>query len=416
MSAQITKILARQILDSRGNPTVEVTVFSGKNFAVASVPSGASTGIHEVKELRDGGHAWRGLGVSKACKNIEKVIFPLIKNTSIFDQSKIDQLMIDKDGTAKKSKLGANAILGVSLAVARLASQLKHQPLYVYLAKTYGFRKLAVPTPLLNVLNGGLHADSGTDVQEFFFIPKKGSFAKKIETGSTAIAALKSIIVSKKLSVGLGDEGGFAPKINSNEKALRLLLAALHKAKLQLGKDVALGIDAAASEFYDSEKEIYNFSADKKHYKPASIHQLYNNWVNRFGLEIIEDGCSEDDMVGWQKLTSVLGATTTLVGDDLFVTNPKRLHAGVIAGIANSILIKPNQIGTLTETMATIQMAKKFGYKIIISHRSGETVDDFIADLSVAVGADYIKAGSLARGERLAKYNRLLKIAEELDK
>lgn len=416
MSAKITKIKARQILDSRGNPTVEVTVFSGRHFAVASVPSGASTGTHEAVELRDGGKRWRGLGVAKACRNIEKVIFPLLKNTSVFDQEEIDRLMIAKDGTANKSKLGANSILGVSLAVARLASQLKDQPLYVYLAQTYGFKKLSLPTPLLNVINGGLHADSGTDVQEFFLIPKRGTFAQKIETGSMAINSLKQILVSKKLSIGLGDEGGFAPRINSNEKALRLLQAAVYKSKLQLGKDIALGIDAAASEFYDPEKEIYNLHSDKKHYKPASIHQLYARWVKKFGLEIIEDGCSEDDFTGWQNLTRVLGSGVALVGDDLFVTNPLRLQAGIIAGIANSVLIKVNQIGTLSETISAIKMAKKFNYKIVISHRSGETSDDFIADLSVATAADYIKAGSLARGERLAKYNRLLKIAEELKK
>lgn len=416
MFAKISKIKARQILDSRGNPTVEVTVFSGKHFAVASVPSGASTGTHEAVELRDGGKRWRGLGVAKACRNVERIIFPLIKNAPVFDQEKIDRLMIAKDGTVNKSKLGANAVLGVSLAVARLASQLKGQPLYSYLARTYGFKKFSLPIPLLNVINGGLHADSGTDVQEFFFIPKRGTFAQKIETGSNVINALREIIASKKLSTGLGDEGGFAPRLNSNEKALRLLLAAIHKARLRLGQDIAVGIDVAASEFYDPEKETYNFQADTRRYKPASIHQLYRNWAKRFGLEMVEDGCSEDDFLGWQKLTKELGNGLTLVGDDLFVTNPARLQTGIIAGLANSVLIKPNQIGTISETIETVKLAKKFDYQTVISHRSGETTDDFIADLAVAVGADYIKAGSLARGERLAKYNRLLKIAEELER
>lgn len=415
MQSKITKITARQIFDSRGNPTLEVSVYAEKAVAVASVPSGASTGSHEAMELRDGGKSWRGLGVQKACRNVEKVIFPLLKNVSVFDQIEIDHRMLAKDHTADKHRLGANAILGVSLACARLASQLKGQTLYNYLAKAYGFKKpSSVPTPLLNVLNGGLHADSGTDVQEFFFIPKRGKFAQKLEMGSQAILALKQLIIKKKLSVGLGDEGGFAPKIHSNEKALRLMMASVLKAKLRLGKDIALGIDAAASEFFDTERGVYNFSSDKKHYKPASVYKLYASWIKRFGLEVIEDGCAEDDFVGWQKLTSALGDQVTLVGDDLFVTNPERLQAGIIAGIANSVLIKPNQIGSLTETMATIKLAKKFNYKVVISHRSGETLDDFIADLSVAVGADFIKAGSLARGERIAKYNRLLKIAEEL--
>ncbi len=413
---KITKITARQIFDSRGNPTIEVAVYSGNIFAVASVPSGASTGSHEAKELRDGGNAWRGLGVKKACNNIEKIIAPLLKNISVFNQEEVDRLMIVKDGTVDKSRLGANAILGVSLATARLASQLKNQSLYVYLAKTYGFKKpSSLPTPLLNVLNGGLHADSGTDVQEFFFIPKKGKFANKLEIGSQAIHALKDLIIKKKLSTGLGDEGGFAPKINSNEKALRLMLAAVHKVKLSLGKDITLGIDAAASEFFDTERGVYNFRSDNKHYKPSSVYKLYAGWIKRFGLEVIEDGCSEDDFVGWQKLTTTLGASVSLVGDDLFVTNSARLQSGIIAGIANSVLIKPNQIGTLSETIKTIKLAKKFNYKVIISHRSGETNDDFIGDLAVAVGADFIKAGSLARGERLSKYNRLLKIAEELN-
>ncbi len=416
MASQITKITARQIFDSRGNPTLEVCVQADKAFAIASVPSGASTGSHEAVELRDGGKAWRGLGVSKACRNVEKVVAPLLKNISVFEQQKIDQLMIDKDGTPNKSKLGANAILGVSLAVARLASELKGQPLYSYLAKAYGLSKPSkLPTPLLNVINGGLHADSGTDVQEFFFIPKRGKFAKKLEIGSEVIWALRQLIISKNLSVGLGDEGGFAPKVHSNEKALRFMIAAIHKAKLKLGKDIALGIDAAASEFFDSERGVYNFSSDRMHYKPSSVYKLYAKWIKQFGLEVIEDGCAEDDFEGWQKLTAELGGTVSLVGDDLFVTNPERLQTGIISGIANSILIKVNQIGTLSETMTTIKLAKKFNYKVIISHRSGETLDDFIADLSVAAAADYIKAGSLARGERMAKYNRLLKIAVELN-
>lgn len=413
--AVIKKITARQILDSRGNPTVEVEVFAGGKSATASVPSGASTGSHEAAELRDGGKKFNGRGVMKAVRIVEKTLSPLLKGVSIFDQEQIDSLMIAKDGTDNKRRLGANSILAVSLASARLASQFKGEPLYQYLAKAHGFKKPQnLPTPLFNVLNGGLHADSGTDVQEFFFIPKRGKFADKIATGWQAISALRELLAKRKLAVSLGDEGGFAPKLNSNEKALRLLVLACQSAKLKLDRDIALGIDAAASEFFDADKEIYRFKADKKHFKPASVYRLYARWAKRYHLEIIEDGCSEDDLPGWQQMTMHLGGAIRLVGDDLFVTNPFRLQAGIIAGVANSVLIKPNQIGTLSETITTIQLAQKYNYSVIVSHRSGETTDDFIADLAVAVGADYIKAGSLARGERLAKYNRLLKIAEEI--
>lgn len=415
MNNLISKIIARQILDSRGNPTIEATVYSGKVKASASVPSGASTGSHEAVELRDGGKSWQGKGVSRAIKNIETVISPLLKGCAVADQVELDQRMIAKDGTKDKHRLGANSILAVSIASARLASLLSNQPLYKSLAGQFGFSKpKQLPTPLLNVLNGGLHADSGTDIQEFFFIPKKGNFSKKIETGGLAISSLRQLLIRKKLSVGLGDEGGFAPKLSSNEKALRLMHEALKKAGLKIGKDVALGIDAASSEFFHLDSEVYKLKADKKNFKPVSIYKMYQKWIDRYGLEVIEDGCSEDDYLGWQKLTLHLGTSTVLVGDDLFVTDPARLQAGIISNIANAVLIKPNQIGSVTETMETISLAKKYGYKVVVSHRSGETMDDFIADLSVAVGADFIKAGSLARGERLAKYNRLMQIAEEL--
>ena len=415
MSSKITKISARQILDSRGNPTVEVTVFTDTDFAIASVPSGASTGSHEAFELRDGGKSFGGKSVLKAINNIEKKILPKIRGKSIFDQQEIDDAMILLDGTSNKQRLGANAILAVSIAVARLGSQLKNQTLYSYLASSYDFPKpKSVPTPLFNVFNGGLHADSGTDVQEFFFIPKLGKFEKKVETAWMAINSLKKVLQKKNLSTAVGDEGGFASKTHSNEKTFRLLKLAIQESGLRLGKDIAMGIDAAATEFFDADKQVYNLRADRKTFKPSSIYRLYSRWSKNYHLEIIEDGCSEDDYLGWQKLTENLGPQFTLVGDDLFVTNQERLHNGIITGLANAVLIKPNQIGTVSETMDTIQLAKKFKYKVVISHRSGETSDDFIADLSAAVGADYIKAGSLARGERLAKYNRLLKIAEEL--
>ncbi|HEX3095709.1 MAG TPA: phosphopyruvate hydratase [Patescibacteria group bacterium] len=420
MKNKITKITAREILDSRGNPTIETTVYSGEFFAVASVPSGASTGVHEALELRDGNKKrFAGLGVQKACKNVTGPIFKAVKGKFVEDIEELDRTMIALDKTANKSRLGANAILSVSLASARLAAQLSKKPLYEFLNSHYKFSggrsRMQLPTPLLNVINGGVHADSGLDVQEFFLIPLKGTFANKIERSHAVIKQLKSILTKKHLSVGVGDEGGFAPHIGSNKKALRVLAQAIDEAGYKLKKDFALGLDAAASEFFDTQKEIYYVKADRKHYKPASIYKLYESWANTFGLQIIEDGCAEDDFLGWQKLTANLGGQLTLVGDDLFVTDTQRIEAGIIAGIANAVLIKVNQIGSLTETVAAIKLAQKYNYKVVISHRSGETMDDFIADLAVACGADYIKAGSLSRGERLAKYNRLLAIESELN-
>lgn len=419
MKKIITRIQAREILDSRGNPTLETTVWSGDYFATASVPSGASTGAHEALELRDGDKKrFAGLGVRKACANVNTKIFRVLKGKPVADGKLLDELMIAADGTDNKSRLGANAILSVSLASARLAAQLAGKPLYQHLAKQYNFKfdskSAFLPTPLLNVINGGVHADSGLDIQEFFIIPLKGSFAEKIQRSHAVIRELKKHLVSKGLSIGVGDEGGFAPKIGSNKKALRALADAIHKAGFKLKKDFVLGIDAAASEFFDAEKEIYRLKADSKNFKPSSMYKLYEKWIRDFGLTIIEDGCAEDDFLGWQKMTAALGEQTVLVGDDLFVTNTHRIETGIIAGIANAVLIKLNQIGTVSETMAAIKLAQKYGYKVIISHRSGETVDDFIADLAVAVSADYIKAGSLSRGERLAKYNRLIVIETEL--
>lgn len=415
MINKITKISAREILDSRGNPTIETTIWSGDVFAVASVPSGASTGVHEALELRDGDKKrYSGLGVKNACRNVNTTIFKLLKNKPVSDIKEIDRLMIAADKTKNKSKFGANAILSVSLASARLAAKLANKPLYKFLESHYKFNKPSLPTPLLNVINGGVHADSGLDVQEFFLIPLKGSFQEKIIKSHAVIRQLKSALMKKNLSVGVGDEGGFAPKIGSNKKALKALAEAIKSAGFKINKDFALGLDAAASEFFDSEREIYRLKADKKHFKPASIYRLYQSWYNTYGLRIIEDGCAEDDFQGWQKLTAALGGQATLVGDDLFVTDPQRIEAGIIAGIANAVLIKVNQIGSLSETMEAIKLAQKYNYKVVISHRSGETSDDFIADLAVAVGADYIKAGSLSRGERLAKYNRLMAIESEL--
>jgi enolase len=413
----ITRIQAREILDSRGNPTIETIVWSGADFATASVPSGASTGSHEAFELRDNDKKrFSGLGVQKAVRNVNTKIFKLLKGKSVTNIRLIDELMIAADKTPNKSSLGANAILSVSLACARLGAQVSEKPLYDFLGSYFKYKAYHLPTPLLNVINGGVHADSGLDVQEFFLIPLRGSFAEKIQKSHGVIHELKASFVNKGLSIGVGDEGGFAPKLGSNKKALQFLTAAIKSAGFRVGKDFALGIDAAASEFFDAKKEIYSFKADRKHYKPASVYKQYGQWVKNFGLQIIEDGCAEDDFLGWQQLTAALGKNVTLVGDDLFVTNTQRIETGIIAGIANAVLIKPNQIGTITETVAAIKLAQKYGYKVIMSHRSGETTDDFIADFAVAVNADYIKAGSLSRGERLAKYNRLMAIETELNK
>jgi len=414
MKSKITDIQAREILDSRGNPTIETTVFSGKFFAVASVPSGASTGAHEAVELRDGEKRFGGLGVKKACLNVTKTILPLLKGIEVDNQLSIDAFMIDKDGTENKSKLGANAMLSVSLAAMRLAASLSGKELYAYLAKRYDYSISTLPTPLVNVINGGVHADSGLDIQEFFIIPKRGTFSAKLQNIHAIIRELKKHLVQGGYSIGVGDEGGFAPKLGSNEKALRQLALAVTSAGLKLGTDVTLGFDAAASEFYDAERDTYRFSADHKHFKPASLYKLYERWIKDYHITVIEDGCAEDDFCGWQHLTSALGKSVMLVGDDLFVTNPQRIQTGIISGIANAVLIKPNQIGTLSETMDAIQLAQKYKYQIVLSHRSGETTDAFIADLATAVNADYIKIGSLNRGERVAKYNRLLEIEHQL--
>ncbi len=424
MKNKITKITAREILDSRGNPTIEAIVWSGGVFAIASVPSGASTGTHEALELRDGDKKrYSGLGVKKAVRNVEGPIFRAVRGKSLGNLAEIDQAMIAIDKTPNKSRLGANAILSVSLASARLAAQLSGKPLYEYLNSQFKFSNargsgraaMGLPTPLLNVINGGVHAPSSElDVQEFFLIPLHGSFSDKIQRSHAVIRELKTLLTKKKMQTGVGDEGGFAPRIGSNKKALRILAQAIESAGYKVKKDFALGLDAASSEFFDSDKQIYHLKADHKHYKPASMYRLYQSWNNLFGLQIIEDGCAEDDFEGWQKLTGALGDKVTLVGDDLFVTDPQRIEAGIIAGIANAVLIKVNQIGSLSETVAAIKLAQKFNYKIVISHRSGETMDDFIADLAVACGADYIKAGSLARSERSAKYNRLMAIESEL--
>lgn len=414
-NTKITAIQSREILDSRGNPTIETSVWAGDVSAKASIPSGASTGSHEALELRDGDKKrYGGKGVMKAVKNAETKIAQVIKGMSVEDQQKIDEAMLLLDGTENKTKLGANSILSVSLAVARLAAKIRGQELYQYLAQKYGYKPARMPVPLFNVINGGAHANSGLDIQEFFIIPQKGKFSEMLRAGSEVYQQLKKNLEAKGLSTGVGDEGGFAPRLKNNEQAFVELAQAIARAGYRIGVDFRLGVDAAASEFYDAKKDVYNLAASKKSFSSSNIFKMYKEWFDKYHLQIIEDGCAEDDFTGWKLLTDHLGKKTTLVGDDLFVTNTKRIMQGIDGGIANAVLIKVNQIGTLTETIAAIKLAQKYDYKVDISHRSGETNDDFIADLAVAVTAEYAKMGSLSRGERLAKYNRLMEIERQL--
>jgi enolase len=412
---KITKIQAREILDSRGNPTVETTVWAGNASAKASVPSGASTGIHEAWELRDGNKKrYGGKGVLKAVKNVNQTIAKALKGLDVAHQQDIDQIMIDLDGTPNKSNLGANAILSVSLASIRLAAKLAQKPLFSYIGQQYHYKPKGLPTPLFNVINGGKHADSGLDIQEFFIIPLKGSFKDKLRKGDEVFQVLKNQLAKEHKTVSVGDEGGFAPKLESNEEALKQLVQAVKAAGFKLGKDFMLGMDAAASEFFDAKKNLYELKASKLSLDPKKIYRLYAKWAEKYHLQILEDGCGEDDFSGWKILTRELGRKLILVGDDLFVTNPKRIALGVAQKMANAALIKVNQIGTLTETMQAIRLAQAHKYKIIISHRSGETDDDFIADLAVAVNAEFIKAGAPDRGERVSKYNRLMEIETQM--
>lgn len=417
MKIQISRLFAREILDSRGNPTVEVKIFAGDMSAVASVPSGASTGVHEALELRDGDEKrYGGLGVLKACKNINGKIAKAIIGMDPTDQVAVDECLLALDKTPNKAKLGANSILGVSLAVARLGAVILGKPLYKHLADCYGFDSFKLPVPLFNVINGGRHADNGLDVQEFFIIPNKAKFSDNLRMGSEVYHVLKKNLKSSGLATGVGDEGGFAPVIPKNEIGFKMLVEAITRAGYKMEKDFWLGADVAASEFYDKSKHEYKLKADKAVFKPVNMYKLYQSWRKKYPIAIIEDGCSEDDVIGWKLLTQHLKKDLLLVGDDLFVTNTKRIQMGVNQHLANAVLIKPNQIGSVTETMAAVKLAYENDYKVVVSHRSGETSDDFIADLAVAVSASYIKAGSLSRGERLAKYNRLLEIEMELEK
>ena len=409
MSA-IFDVNGRMILDSRGNPTIEVEVTTEEGVVGrAAVPSGASTGEHEAVELRDGDSSrWCGKGVSKALANLERELAPQLIGLDVFDQRGIDQRMIELDGTPNKGRLGANAILGVSMAVANAAARVLGQPLYRYIG---GTSACDVPVPMMNVLNGGSHADNNVDIQEFMVVPVGAqSFAEGLRCGTEVFHTLKGIIKGRGLATGVGDEGGFAPNLRSNEEALELLAEAVGKAGYTLGEDVVLSLDVAASEFH--ENGLYTIDGGQK--DAAAMVEYYRGLTERFPLFSIEDGLDENDWDGWAQLTQALGEKVQLVGDDLFVTNVDRLSKGIEMGVANSVLIKVNQIGTLSETLDTIELAHKSGYRCVISHRSGETEDTTIADLAVATNAGQIKTGAPCRSERVAKYNQLLRIESEL--
>ncbi len=407
--SKIEEIRAREILDSRGNPTVEAEVLANGVLGRAQIPSGASTGEKEALELRDKDpKRYMGKGVQKAVHNVNEVIAPRLKGREVTDQKTIDQLLIELDGTENKSTLGANAILGVSLACARAGARIKKVPLYLYLG---GEEARRLPVPFMNIINGGAHADNKLDIQEFMIVPIGApKFSEALRMGVEVFHNLKAVLKKKGLSTAVGDEGGFAPPLSSTTEALDLIQTAIDAAGYQPGKDVALALDCAASEFY--ENQVYHIEGTKK-----SSHEMidfYTGLLDQYPIISIEDGLSEMDWEGWKSLTEHLGQKIQLVGDDIFVTNPGILSQGIQKGIANSILIKVNQIGTLTETIQTVRMAQKANYTTIISHRSGETEDSFIADLAVAMNAGQIKTGSASRTDRMAKYNQLLRIEEEL--
>ena len=423
----IVDIRAREIIDSRGNPTVEADVeLKSGVIGRASVPSGASTGANEAIELRDGSvsvkelpkgrnlkNRYLGKGVLKAVDNVNRVIAPLLIGRDSVDQVAIDTAMIRKDKTANKRNLGANAILAVSLATAKAASAALKLPLYRYLG---GTNAKVLPVPMMNILNGGAHSDAPIDIQEFMIVPKgAGSFREALRTGAEIFHELKRVLRDKGLSTAVGDEGGFAPDLESNEAALAVIATAVKKAGYKLGREVFIALDVAASEFFDAKRKKYVFEkSDGSKRSAEEMIALYRRLQRKYPIVSIEDGCDENDWEGWKKLTIALGAKTQLVGDDLFVTNMKFLRKGIKLGVANSILVKVNQIGTLTETLDAIETAKEAGYSTVISHRSGETEDTTIADIAVATNAGQIKTGSLSRTDRIAKYNQLLRIEEEL--
>lgn len=409
----IQSVHARQILDSRGNPTVEVDIRTENGYlGRAAVPSGASTGKHEAVELRDEDKGvYVGKGVLKAVENVNDIIFPELIGCSVFEQNLIDKIMLELDGTPNKSKLGANAILGVSLAAAKAAAQEANLPLYRYIG---GVNANTLPVPMMNILNGGSHADNSIDFQEFMILPAKAdTFSESLRMGVEVFHTLKTVLKSKGFSTNVGDEGGFAPNIKSNEEAIEVVLTAIEKAGYKPGEDIFIAMDAAVSEFY--ENGLYHFKkSDGRKLSSEEMADYWTQWVAKYPIISIEDGMDEDDWTGWKALTDSIGKKCQLVGDDLFVTNVTRLQQGIESQIANAVLVKVNQIGSLTETIDTVNLAKRNSYKTIMSHRSGETEDATIADLAVALNTGQIKTGSASRSDRMAKYNQLLRIEEEL--
>ncbi|MBN8866740.1 MAG: phosphopyruvate hydratase [Solirubrobacterales bacterium] len=414
----IEAVHARQILDSRGNPTIEVEVTLENNYVGrAAVPSGASTGEFEAVELRDGGDAYLGKGVTQAVANVNGEIREALLGLDVTDQAALDKLMIELDGTDNKGRLGANAILGVSLAAARAAAEMENRPLYSYLGDMYGESDPSLlPVPMMNVLNGGAHADNSVDFQEFMIMPAgTASFSECLRVGTEVFHSLKKILSGHGLATAVGDEGGFAPDLSSNEAALEMLIEGIEAAGYKPGEEVFIALDPATSEIYSNEGGgIYRLEHEDRDLSPEQMADYWQSAAERFPIVSIEDGMDEEDWDGWKLLTEKLGESVQLVGDDLFVTNPARLKRGIELGVGNSILVKVNQIGTLTETLEAIRMASDAGYTAVISHRSGETEDTTIADLAVATGAGQIKTGAPSRSDRVAKYNRLLRIEEEL--
>ena len=410
----ISSILARQIIDSRGNPTVEVDVeLAGGSVGRAAVPSGASTGEHEAVELRDGDKSrYLGKGVAQAVHNVEEIVAPELEGHDALDQVSVDKLLLELDGTPNKAKLGANALLAVSLATAHAAANQLGLPLFKYIG---GPNAKVLPVPMMNILNGGAHSDAPIDFQEFMIVPKGAeSFSEALRCGTEIFHALKSVLKDRGLSTAIGDEGGFAPKLDSADDALETIAAAVKKAGYKFGKEVFIALDVAASEFYDPAKKLYVFKkSDGSKRKASELVAYYQELQKKFPIISIEDGCAENDWDGWKQLTDAMGSKTQLVGDDLFVTNVEFLRKGIERGVGNSILVKVNQIGTLTETLDAIELAKENRYTAVISHRSGETEDTTIADIAVATNAGQIKTGSLCRTDRVAKYNQLLRIEEE---
>jgi enolase len=410
----ISKVHARQILDSRGNPTIEVDVITTNGIlGRAAVPSGASTGIHEAVELRDGDKSvYLGKGVLKAVQNVNSTINEALNGFDVFEQKKIDYALLQLDGTDNKSNLGANAILGTSLAVARAAAQEANLSLFQYIG---GVGAVTMPVPMMNILNGGSHADNLIDIQEFMVMPfGASSFSEGLRWGTEVFHHLKSVLKSKGMSTNVGDEGGFAPNLGSNEEAIQVVIEAIEKAGFKPGHDMYIALDAASSEFYKVDRGVYHFESTGEDRTSAEMVSYWEDWCKKYPIISIEDGLAEDDWAGWKLATEKLGSTTQLVGDDLFVTNSKRLSKGINEGIANSILVKVNQIGSLTETIEAVNLATRNRYTSVMSHRSGETEDNTIADLAVALNCGQIKTGSASRSDRMAKYNQLLRIEEEL--